>query len=344
MPEEQQANTRYFHQLASARFGFGWDKVVAAQAFHFKGWQGAKTGTIGHLPGAKVSAQIDAVRGLQPGEAAISPARFPDWTEPHQMREFAAEVRERTGGIPIGYKLSAQHIENDLDAALEAGVDYIILDGRGGATGAAPTIFRDHISVPTIPALARAWHHLDGPRRPRRHHADHHRRPAHAGRLHQGTRAGRRRRGPFQRRAAGHRMHRDAGLPYQHLPGGHRHPEAAPAGASDRGRVGASPCQLRMRRSCRTATRPLILRQRLPDDPARRCLLSRRGSRRMCPLPDVPTASRRFQTAIGAGAMHRRDPWCGLHPRCAAQVLPMTSPARASHRMPSQRTHRSCRS
>ncbi len=57
--------------------------------------------------------------------------------------------------------MSAQHIEKDIDAALEIGVDYIILDGRGGGTGAAPLIFRDHISVPTIPALARARRHLD---------------------------------------------------------------------------------------------------------------------------------------------------------------------------------------
>jgi glutamate synthase domain-containing protein 2 len=75
--------------------------------------------------------------------------------------EFADEVRERTGGIPIGYKLSAQHVEADLDAALDIGVDYVILDGRGGGTGAAPLIFRDNISVPTIPALARARRHLD---------------------------------------------------------------------------------------------------------------------------------------------------------------------------------------
>lgn len=161
LPEEQQANSRYFYQLASARFGFGWDKVGRAQAIHFKGGQGAKTGTGGHLPGAKVSAAIAAVRGLAVGQDAISPARFPDWTAPRQMAEFAQEVRQRTGGIPIGYKLSAQHIERDIDAALEVGVDYIILDGRGGATGAAPAVFRDNISVPTIPALARARRHLD---------------------------------------------------------------------------------------------------------------------------------------------------------------------------------------
>ena len=161
LPEEQAENSRYFYELASARFGFDWDKLDQVQAFHFKGGQGAKTGTGGHLPGSKVHGKIAEVRGLEPGQDAISPARFPDWTKPSQIKEFADEVRDRTGGIPIGYKLSAQHIEKDIDAALEVGVDYIILDGRGGGTGAAPVIFRDNISVPTIPALARARAHLD---------------------------------------------------------------------------------------------------------------------------------------------------------------------------------------
>ncbi|MGJ8559180.1 MAG: glutamate synthase-related protein [Litorimonas sp.] len=161
LPEEQEANSRYFYELASARFGFSMDKLAKVQAFHFKGGQGAKTGTGGHLPGEKVKGRIAEVRGLPEGEAAISPSRFPEWTETSQIRDFADEVRAYTGGIPIGYKLSAQHIEKDIDAALDVGVDYIILDGRGGGTGAAPTIFRDNISVPTIPALARARRHLD---------------------------------------------------------------------------------------------------------------------------------------------------------------------------------------
>jgi len=161
LPEEQEANKRYFYELASAKFGFSWDKVKRCQAFHFKGGQGAKTGTGGHLPGNKVLGKIAGVRGLKVGQDAISPSRFPEWNEISEIKDFAAEVREQTDGIPVGYKLSAQHIENDIDAALEIGVDYIILDGRGGGTGAAPLIFRDNISVPTIPALARARKHLD---------------------------------------------------------------------------------------------------------------------------------------------------------------------------------------
>jgi methylamine---glutamate N-methyltransferase subunit C len=108
-----------------------------------------------------VTEKIAETRGLKPGQDAVSPARFENLKTVADFRSFADRVRERSGGIPIGFKLSAQHIEADIDFALAASADYIILDGRGGATGAAPAIFRDHISVPTIPALARARRHLD---------------------------------------------------------------------------------------------------------------------------------------------------------------------------------------
>jgi glutamate synthase domain-containing protein 2 len=159
--EEQAENSRYFYELASAQFGWDIALVEKVQAFHFKGGQGAKTGTGGHLPGEKVTGKIADVRGLEPGQAAISPATFRDLVTAADFKHLADEVRERSGGIPIGFKLSANHIEEDIDFALEASADYIILDGRGGGTGAAPLIFRNNISVPTIPALARARRHLD---------------------------------------------------------------------------------------------------------------------------------------------------------------------------------------
>ena len=161
LPEEQANNSRYFYELASGKFGFSWEKVKKAQAFHFKGGQGAKTGTGGHLPGNKVTKEIAKVRGLKAGENAISPAAFPDLFTAEDFANVAKEVREKTGGIPIGFKIAASHIEADIDFALKVGVDYIILDGRGGGTGSAPTILRNNINVPTIPALARARKHLD---------------------------------------------------------------------------------------------------------------------------------------------------------------------------------------
>ncbi len=161
LPEERAENPRYLYELASGKFGWTVDKVEKVAGFHFKFGQGAKTGTGGHLPAHKVTDRIAEVRDLPMGEPAISPATFIDLMTIDDYRELADEVRRVSGGIPIGAKLSAQHIEADIDAVLNIGVDYIILDGRGGGTGAAPLMFRDHIGVPTIPALARARRHLD---------------------------------------------------------------------------------------------------------------------------------------------------------------------------------------
>ncbi|MEZ5540573.1 MAG: glutamate synthase-related protein [Pseudomonadota bacterium] len=161
LPEEQAANSRYFYELASAKFGYREELLEKVQAFHFKGGQAAKTGTGGHLPAAKVTARIAAVRGIPAGAPAVSPPTFADLETPADFRRFADRVREISGGIPVGFKLSANRIEHDIGFALAAGADYLILDGRGGGTGAAPLLFRDHISVPTIPALARARRYLD---------------------------------------------------------------------------------------------------------------------------------------------------------------------------------------
>lgn len=161
LPEEQQANSKYFYELASAEFGYDENKLKQVQAFHFKGGQGAKTGTGGHLPGNKNQGKISEVRGIEAGKPAVSPPTFSKLYSSEDFKKFAGRVREITGGIPIGFKLSANHIEDDIQFALDATADYIILDGRGGGTGAAPEMFRDHISVPTIPALARARKYLD---------------------------------------------------------------------------------------------------------------------------------------------------------------------------------------
>ncbi|WP_220719316.1 glutamate synthase-related protein [Agarivorans litoreus] len=161
LAEEQQQNSRYLYELASAKFGYQESLLTQVQAFHFKGGQGAKTGTGGHLPGNKNHGKISLVRGIAEGQPAISPPTFADLHSSKDFKHFADRVREISGGIPLGFKLSANHIERDIQFALDSSADYIILDGRGGGTGAAPEIFRDHISVPTIPALARARRYLD---------------------------------------------------------------------------------------------------------------------------------------------------------------------------------------
>jgi len=161
LEEEQQANSRYFYEYAPGRFGFDMEQVKQCQAFHFKLGQATKTGAGGTLPSDKLTPEIAKIRGIEVGQAAGSPSRIPALNGLEDFRRFADTVREATGGIPIGVKLSAQHVEKDIQAAIDIGVDYIILDGRGGGSGASPTLFRDNLSVPTIPALARARKYLN---------------------------------------------------------------------------------------------------------------------------------------------------------------------------------------
>lgn len=161
LPEANEANSRFMLEYASAKFGYSDDLLPKIQALHFKGGQSAKTGTGGHLPGSKNVGRISEIRGIPEGKNADSPPTFPDLHSTEDFAKFANHVRKLKGGIPVGFKMSAQHVEEDIEFAVKAGADYIILDGRGGGTGDAPLMFRDHISVPTIPALARARHKLD---------------------------------------------------------------------------------------------------------------------------------------------------------------------------------------
>jgi CDGSH-type Zn-finger protein len=124
LPEEQEANSRYFYEYASAGFGYKEELLRIVQAFHFKGGQGAKTGTGGHLPGMKNKGKISQVRGIPEGQPAISPPTFRDISSVADFRRFADRVREITGGIPVGFKLSANHIEKDIQFALDASADY----------------------------------------------------------------------------------------------------------------------------------------------------------------------------------------------------------------------------
>ena len=231
LAEEQEANGRYFYELASARFGWSLEKVKRCQAFHFKGGQAAKTGTGGHLPGEKVTELIAEVRGLKVGQPAISPSTFPDLSTPEDYREVADQVREATGGIPIGFKLSAQHIEADLDFALEASADYVILDGRGGATGAAPLdLPRPYFS--TNPGGFASCPPSSRRLRTRRRNPDRDRRLARSGRLCESAGARGRRHRTFERSASGDWLSWDARLSHQQLSGGDRNPEEGAASAS----------------------------------------------------------------------------------------------------------------
>ena len=88
LSEEKSENARYLYELGSAQFGWKLSNAENIQAFHFKGGQGAKTGTGGHLPGAKVQGKIALVRGLDEGQDAVSPPTFSNLVTPNDLKNL----------------------------------------------------------------------------------------------------------------------------------------------------------------------------------------------------------------------------------------------------------------
>jgi glutamate synthase domain-containing protein 2 len=121
--------------------------------------QGAKPGHGGVLPGAKVTAEIAAVRGVKAGVDCISPSRHSAFSTPIEMMEFLGRMRDLSGGKPAGFKLCIGHEWEFLaicKAMLQTGIfpDFVVVDGSEGGTGAAPLEFMDHIGKPMRDGLS----------------------------------------------------------------------------------------------------------------------------------------------------------------------------------------------
>ena len=115
--------------------------------------QGAKPGHGGILPKHKVTPEIAETRGVPMGEDCISPSRHSAFSTPLELMQFIAQLRELSGGKPVGFKFCLGHpweFMGIAKAMLETGIlpDFIVIDGKEGGTGAAPVEFTDHIGAP----------------------------------------------------------------------------------------------------------------------------------------------------------------------------------------------------
>ena len=129
--------------------------------------QGAKPGHGGVLPGSKVTPEIAEARGIPVGETCYSPAHHTAFNCPKSMLDFIDELRERSGGKPVGFKLCIGNRWEFLaicKAMLETGqrADFIVIDGAEGGTGAAPAEFLDHVGTPLRQGLVFARNALVG--------------------------------------------------------------------------------------------------------------------------------------------------------------------------------------
>ncbi|HWU01598.1 MAG TPA: FMN-binding glutamate synthase family protein [Novosphingobium sp.] len=129
--------------------------------------QGAKPGHGGVLPAAKVTPEISETRGVPMGADCISPPAHSAFSTPRELVEFAARLRDLSGGKPVGIKLCVG-LPHELfaisKAMLASGIhlDFIVIDGAEGGTGAAPTELSDRVGMPLREGLMVARNALVG--------------------------------------------------------------------------------------------------------------------------------------------------------------------------------------
>jgi len=156
-----ESSYRYIFEYVPNKYSVTDENLKRVDAIEIKIGQSAKPGMGGHLPAAKVTAEIAKIRGYPEGTDIMSPAHFPDINNPGELKDAVDMLRQRSGGKPIGIKMAAGNIEDDLEVAVYAEPDFITIDGRPGTTASAPKIVKAATSVPTIFALHRARKFLD---------------------------------------------------------------------------------------------------------------------------------------------------------------------------------------
>ena len=177
------------------------DDLRRADAIEVVVGQGAKPGGGGMLLGHKISDRVAAMRDLPTGIDQRSACRHPDWTGPDDLEIKIGELREITDWEkPIFIKVGATRTYYDVQLAVKAGADVIVVDGMQGGTAATQDVFIEHVGIPTLPAVRLAVKALQELGHAPQGAADRVRRDPHRRRRRQGAGAGRGRRLDRRRR------------------------------------------------------------------------------------------------------------------------------------------------
>jgi glutamate synthase domain-containing protein 2 len=152
-PEERGHSKLLVYQYLPSRYGMNPDDLRKADAIEVVVGQGAKPGGGGMLLGQKITDRVAEMRNLPKGIDQRSACRHPDWTGPDDLEIKIQELREITDWqVPIYIKIGATRTFFDVQLAVKAGADVVVVDGMQGGTAATQDVFIEHVGIPTLPA------------------------------------------------------------------------------------------------------------------------------------------------------------------------------------------------
>ena len=162
LPEERALAKHLILQYAPGHWSKSPEILRQADAIEIHIGQGALAASTKIIPPKDLQGEIRETFTLSPDEDLIIPSHFKEMAEPEGLKRMVHQLREETGGVPIGVKICASgELEEDLEIAILAEVDFISIDGaQAGSEGGAP-IFEDDFGLPTMYALSRAVQYMN---------------------------------------------------------------------------------------------------------------------------------------------------------------------------------------
>ncbi|MFC7440401.1 FMN-binding glutamate synthase family protein [Laceyella putida] len=156
LKEEREAASLFIGQYNRGGWMNDPDKYKLLDAIEIQLGQGAQGSTSQRTAAHNIGEDFREVFGLREGEDALIHSRLPGVNSKEDFIRLVRRLRDETG-VPVGLKIAAtHHLEQELQIAVEAEVDFITVDGaEGGTHGGAPTL-QDDVGLPTLFAVTRA--------------------------------------------------------------------------------------------------------------------------------------------------------------------------------------------
>lgn len=161
VPEEREAAGKYIIQYNKARFNNTDEQLKQCDMIEFRVGQGASLGMGWTIPSEGMTNELRDFLGIDRDRDANMPDFWPDIKDTADLKKEVNRIRDLTG-VPIAVKIGAGNVEGDLQVALEAGFDVVVLDGSQGSTAGSEEILINNFGIPLVYALPRAVKYLEG--------------------------------------------------------------------------------------------------------------------------------------------------------------------------------------
>jgi glutamate synthase domain-containing protein 2 len=164
LPEERETAAKYIYQYHRGRWPHGNKKEFYALAdmIEIQLGQGAQASTPQSTKADKIDEEFRDIFGLEAGEDAVIASRLDGLESGKDLKHLVSRLKEETGGVPISYKFAASHyLEEEIELAVNAGIDVIVIDGAEAGTHAGQPLVEDAFGLPTMHALVRAVDYLE---------------------------------------------------------------------------------------------------------------------------------------------------------------------------------------